>query len=260
MQTFSSFLEKNYKKFGENYENLFEPACGYPVVNSKKKLWSLEKKLKKEVDKLDYFNDLAGLIVQNAQDVVMIPNVDKFVMKFNAEWTKVRLKPNHVVEEGVKEILFNFKSKDYSWLSNMFGTLIYSEKPLPFIYFGIESAYKAYKAHLIGASGLEVLSIAQLVDMSQAQKIKGLSPAPEIRIKIMQELVHLKFKQNRILEKKLIDTKDAELVEHTKNEFWADGAEGKSVVRGKTGKNHLGQILMYERDPNHPFLPSENKE
>jgi len=59
---------------------------------------------------------------------------------------------------------------------------------------------------------------------------------------IMFHAVHAKFTQYPELSKLLIETGDAELIEHTANDsYWADGGDG-------SGKNMLGVILMAVRD------------
>lgn len=63
----------------------------------------------------------------------------------------------------------------------------------------------------------------------------------EVKDGVMQEAVLAKFAQNRELRQTLIDTGDALLVEHTRNDsYWGDGCDG-------LGKNRLGQILMEVR-------------
>ena len=55
---------------------------------------------------------------------------------------------------------------------------------------------------------------------------------------IMREALRAKFTQNPTLKSLLLNTGDAELVEHTTNDrYWGDGGDG-------TGKNRLGQLLM----------------
>jgi len=55
---------------------------------------------------------------------------------------------------------------------------------------------------------------------------------------IMREALQAKFSQHPALRSLLLETGDAELVEHTKNDrYWADGGDG-------TGRNRLGELLM----------------
>ena len=59
---------------------------------------------------------------------------------------------------------------------------------------------------------------------------------------IMREALRAKFTQNKELKKILLETGDAELVEHTANDnYWADGGDG-------SGKNVLGKLLMELRE------------
>ena len=59
---------------------------------------------------------------------------------------------------------------------------------------------------------------------------------------IMREALRAKFTQNEDLKKILLETGDAELVEHTKNDrYWGDGGDG-------SGKNMLGVLLMELRE------------
>ena len=60
----------------------------------------------------------------------------------------------------------------------------------------------------------------------------------EVKTDVMYEALTHKFSQNKEIKKLLLDTGDAEIIEHTKNDkFWADGANGK-------GHNMLGKLLM----------------
>ena len=55
---------------------------------------------------------------------------------------------------------------------------------------------------------------------------------------IMREALQAKFRQHPSLRSLLLQTGDAELIEHTRNDsYWADGEDG-------SGKNRLGQLLM----------------
>lgn len=64
----------------------------------------------------------------------------------------------------------------------------------------------------------------------------------DIKDDVMMEALVAKFTQHADLKQKLLNTKDAVLVEHTYNDrYWADGGDG-------TGKNMLGILLMMLRD------------
>jgi ribA/ribD-fused uncharacterized protein len=59
---------------------------------------------------------------------------------------------------------------------------------------------------------------------------------------VMREAVLAKFTQHADLRETLLDTGDAEIVEHTaRDSYWGDGGDG-------SGRNMLGRILMSVRD------------
>ena len=59
---------------------------------------------------------------------------------------------------------------------------------------------------------------------------------------IMLTVMRAKFTQHADIRKLLLDTGNAELVEHTyKDSYWGDGGDG-------SGKNMLGKMLMQVRD------------
>ena len=63
----------------------------------------------------------------------------------------------------------------------------------------------------------------------------------EVKDSVMRKAVWTKFNQHPRLAAMLIETGDAEIVEHTENDaYWGDGGDGK-------GLNRLGQILMQVR-------------
>ena len=59
----------------------------------------------------------------------------------------------------------------------------------------------------------------------------------------MREALRAKFEQHASLKSMLLNTDEAELIEHTSNDsYWGDaGGDG-------TGKNRLGQLLMELRE------------
>ena len=72
---------------------------------------------------------------------------------------------------------------------------------------------------------------------------KGLrSDWEKVKDNIMLKAVRAKFSQHEDIAQILLNTKDALLIEHTKNDsYWGDGGHGR-------GKNMLGQILMQVRE------------
>lgn len=64
----------------------------------------------------------------------------------------------------------------------------------------------------------------------------------QIKDGIMGEALYAKFTQHPDLQQHLLDTGTAQIVEHTRNDFyWGDGGDG-------SGQNKLGQLLMAVRD------------
>ena len=60
----------------------------------------------------------------------------------------------------------------------------------------------------------------------------------KVKDDIMREALAAKFAQHLALRSLLLQSADAELIEHTRNDsYWGDGDEG-------TGRNRLGQLLM----------------
>ena len=63
----------------------------------------------------------------------------------------------------------------------------------------------------------------------------------DVRVSLMYDIVYAKFSQHEDIRKMLLDTGDAEIAEHTQNDyFWGDGMDG-------SGENHLGKVLMEVR-------------
>ena len=59
-----------------------------------------------------------------------------------------------------------------------------------------------------------------------------------IKDSVMEKALNVKFLQHPELRKKILDTADAIIVEHTENDnYWGDGGDG-------TGQNKLGKLLM----------------
>lgn len=74
--------------------------------------------------------------------------------------------------------------------------------------------------------------------MGRDRKLPLRTDWEQVKDDIMREVVCAKFTQHRDLGQYLLNTGDAVLVEHTKNDsYWGDGGDGN-------GKNMLGTILM----------------
>ena len=64
----------------------------------------------------------------------------------------------------------------------------------------------------------------------------------EVKDGVMYRALEAKFTQHPDLREKLLETQEAFLVEHTRNDaYWADGGDG-------SGQNKLGYLLMRLRD------------
>jgi ribA/ribD-fused uncharacterized protein len=78
--------------------------------------------------------------------------------------------------------------------------------------------------------------------MGRSRKHPLRSDWETVKDDIMREALRAKFTQHQVLRSLLLETSDAELIEHTTNDsYWADGGDG-------TGKNRLGQLLMELRE------------
>ena len=122
----------------------------------------------------------------------------------------------------------------WSFLSNFY--------PQPFVIGGVmtptsEHMYQAMKAQNI--KDFDFILIAQSPGEAKrrGKMIKVRSDWPDVKIKIMRELLERKF-ENKELRAKLIETYPHELVEHN---TWGDRFWGKM---DGIGENHLGKILM----------------
>ncbi|MBN1309956.1 MAG: NADAR family protein [Anaerolineae bacterium] len=63
----------------------------------------------------------------------------------------------------------------------------------------------------------------------------------KVKDSVMYDAVYAKYTQHEELQAMLLDTGEAQLVEHTKRDrYWGDGGNG-------SGKNRLGKILMKVR-------------
>ncbi|TNV75414.1 hypothetical protein FGO68_gene17322 [Halteria grandinella] len=77
----------------------------------------------------------------------------------------------------------------------------------------------------------------------------------KVKEQIMKDSLIAKFTQHKDLQKELLNTGDAILVEHSKNDkYWADGGDGGN---GTIGKNALGKILQQVRSELRQALKEE---
>lgn len=136
-----------------------------------------------------------------------------------------------------KQSVINSFSGEYEWLSNFYPSRVMGAgMSFP----SVEHAYQAYKTF----NDNERRRIATLT-AGQAKragnKLKLRSDWEEVKEELMYELVLQKFETYSKLRRKLLDTKDAILIEGNN---WGDRYWG--VCNG-VGQNKLGEILMRVR-------------
>ncbi|WP_417847153.1 NADAR family protein [Thalassoglobus sp.] len=139
------------------------------------------------------------------------------------------------------EIWFHSKSDTYSWLSNFSedGFTLDGE-----FWPSVEHFYQAQK--YVGTEHSEQIRNAESpLKARKAGKNRSLVPRPdwdEVKIVVMRSALEAKFLQNQRLNRKLLETKDHELVHESKSDsFWGRSREG-------TGQNYLGELLMQVRE------------
>ena len=73
----------------------------------------------------------------------------------------------------------------------------------------------------------------------------------EIKLRVMEDLVFAKFRQNKCIYYSLLNTRPMDLIEATQNTFWGAGCTLGSIALEEgcwQGLNHLGRLLMKVRD------------
>jgi ribA/ribD-fused uncharacterized protein len=129
----------------------------------------------------------------------------------------------------------------YRWLSNFYPSEIRTARG---VYATAEHAYQAAKC----ADPEEAAQIRAAATPAVAKKLgrrfrlRPEAASPDWRIFVMGQVIARKFAQNPDLAQRLVDTGDAELFE---GNTWGDRFWG---VCDGIGKNHLGLLLMAERE------------
>ena len=115
-----------------------------------------------------------------------------------------------------------------------------------YLYASLEEAFQA--ARYMGSDEEIVERIKHSYSADEAKRIadsnidKQRKDWNKKELKIMEELLRLKVKQNPYVKKKLLQTKDYIIVEDSpKDSFWGWGADRK-------GENNLGKLWMKIRD------------
>lgn len=156
-------------------------------------------------------------------------------------WDDCDLRHEVIRELQLKEVLGFFD--EYSFLSNFFPCkVIYNDLEFP----SSEHAYMYNKMEPGTDSNLIAYKLMKEFRPGQAKRwgrqITLRSDWEDVKLRIMEEIVDAKFRQNPTLRVRLIDL-DGCYLEETNS--WGDKFWG--VCRGE-GKNHLGKILMRVRD------------
>jgi N-glycosidase YbiA len=131
---------------------------------------------------------------------------------------------------------------EYRFLSNFWpAEVVYEDITYP----TAEHAYQATKTLDMN----ERKKIAALKTPAEAkhagEALKQRPDWPDIKFKVMEEVVRYKFTHHADLAQKLLNTGDAELEE---GNTWNDRIWGVSPPNSSQGENHLGIILMKVRD------------
>ena len=122
------------------------------------------------------------------------------------------------------------------------------------IYNCLEQGYQAMKARICKDEiALRVIlgTDSQLLMKRTGQKIKTTHEWESSKMRIMEELLFSKFRQNKKLYFLLLNTRPQNLIEGTLDTFWGAGCRIGSIALEEgiwTGQNHLGRMLMYIRD------------
>lgn len=142
-----------------------------------------------------------------------------------------------------KKILFYKTTEPYGEFSN------FSRHPIELdgkTWATTEHYFQAQKFNGTDPEWMEKIRLArsprEAADMGR-DRDKPLRPDWEnVKEDVMLTALKAKFSQYDGLKALLLETNDAELVEHTRNDsYWADGGDG-------SGKNRLGVLLMVIRD------------
>ena len=132
-------------------------------------------------------------------------------------------------------VISNFKN-EYYFLSNLF------EVPVEYGGKTFRTAESAFQAQKDASRADEFMRLKGSDARSLGEKVEPRQDWDQVRVQIMREVVECKFKQNRWLMQKLMNTGKAQLVQESD---WNDTFWG--VYKGK-GENMLGKILMEIRD------------
>ncbi|MEX0718629.1 MAG: NADAR family protein [Planctomycetaceae bacterium] len=141
----------------------------------------------------------------------------------------------------MRTIRFYRTSEPFGWLSNFAPSPFYTEDGRRWA--TAEHYFQAQKfagtPHEEGIRQVESPMEAAQMGRDRSRPLR--SDWESVKDAVMRVAVWAKFEQNPGLRWQLIDTGDAEIIEHTENDsYWGDGGDG-------SGRNMLGRILMEMR-------------
>ena len=126
----------------------------------------------------------------------------------------------------------------HRFLSNFYGAPVEFEG---LSYPSVEHAFVAAKT-LVQSERVHIAHIGTAREVkAYGQKLKLRPDWEEVKLPIMEELLHKKFAHDKpLLRQALIDTGDQELIE---GNWWGDRFWGVDLKTNQ-GQNHLGMLLM----------------
>jgi ribA/ribD-fused uncharacterized protein len=181
-----------------------------------------------------FFQDLISELVKERFN--QLQNPEALIIRINIKFQKIS-SPTKVPTT----ILFKSSSKEFSFLSNFFSTLIVYNGRL------FRSSEHLYQWSVVVMLNPDIEDeafnqISTIIDplkaknyAHQVKKTLHQDITPQQKLEIMNKVTRLKYSQNTQLREALIATGQTELREDTESAFWG-GTE-----------NHMGKILMNTR-------------
>ncbi|MBC8115397.1 MAG: NADAR family protein [Candidatus Saccharimonas sp.] len=138
-------------------------------------------------------------------------------------------------------IKFHLVGDDYGWLSNSAPYPISLESKM---WYTAEHFFQTQKFHDVSVQKqiLKTRSATEVIRIASNPKLRVRRDWDAVKLGFMRTAVRTKFTQISDLKTLLLNTGDAELINHSDTDsYWADGGDGG-------GRNMLGVVLMEVRD------------
>jgi len=138
-------------------------------------------------------------------------------------------------------IQFHLVGEDYGWLSNSAPYPISLDSKM---WYTAEHYFQTQKFHdeTVQKEILRTRSAAEVIRIASSPKLRVRRDWDAVKLGFMRTAVQTKFTQITDLKTLLLNTGDAELIDHSDiDSYWADGGDGG-------GRNMLGVVLMEVRD------------